>query len=309
MVEFDSNGRFITPSWSDPIMGTANSVHIFDKPQATADNPQLKDKGLPPTVEGGIMFPSNPNDQMFLSRVPGPEGDNHNWYIAYTYINPRLDDPAAKDKDGWLPYALIVQDQNGYHQVTDPPAKGSGAAAAMAAGLAMWGFQRQPPGTGGGTGRGGRGGTEEGKPRKGDPSKEFKPGVNDPDGNFSPKERSIADYLVEKQGWQVTSNKADHTVQRQKNPEGTIKKGADDPGRTAEFKTLESGSNNALKRNMLDTAQLPPGGEIVIDGRVVGTTRAEADRAYSRALGQPGGTVASTTHVILADGSMATYGR
>ncbi len=150
VVEFDADGRFITPSWSDPSMGTANSVHIFPEPQVTADNPSLKDKGLPPTIEGGITFPSNPNDQMYLSRVPGPEGDNHNWYVAYTYINPRLDDPGAKDKDGWLPYALIVQDQNGYHQVTDPPAKGSGAAAAMAAGLAMWGFQRPAPGTGGG---------------------------------------------------------------------------------------------------------------------------------------------------------------
>ncbi|MEU0876425.1 hypothetical protein [Nocardia brasiliensis] len=183
MVEFDANGRFITPSWSDPSMATANSVHIFPAPQITADNPSLKDKGLPPTIEGGITFPSNPNDQMYLLRVPGPEGDNHNWYVAYTYMDPRLDDPGAKDKDGWLPYALIVQDQNGYHQVTDPPAKGSAAAAAMAAGLAMWGFQRPAPGTQGGTGRGGggRGGVEENKPPSTKPDKPPRlPDVEDP---------------------------------------------------------------------------------------------------------------------------------
>ncbi|AFU02903.1 colicin D domain-containing protein [Nocardia brasiliensis] len=148
IVEFDPSGRFVTPSWVEGGMDTATSVHIFPKPEVTADNPSLRERGLPATIEGGITLPSSPNDTMYLSRVPGPEGDNHHWYIAYTFLDPRLDDPASSTKPGWVPYALIVEDQNGYHQVTDPPAKGSAAATAMAAGLAMWGFQRQPPGQG-----------------------------------------------------------------------------------------------------------------------------------------------------------------
>ncbi|MBL1079597.1 SHOCT domain-containing protein [Nocardia sp. 2] len=155
-VEFDSSGRYMTPESADADMVKAKYATIFEAPVATADNSSLRDRGLPPTIVGGIELPSSPMDQMYLSRVDPPPGDNHEWFIAWQFIDPRMDDPAATEKPGWHPYALIVKDQNGYYQVTDPPPKGSGAAAAMAAGLAMWGFQRQPPGTGGpGGGRNG----------------------------------------------------------------------------------------------------------------------------------------------------------
>jgi hypothetical protein len=48
-------------------------------------------------------------------------------------------------------------------------------------------------------------------------------------------------------------------------------------------------------------------GEVVIDARDVGTTQADAERAFRRAIGQPGRIVAQRIHVILGDGTMITF--
>jgi len=60
-----------------------------------------------------------------------------------------------------------------------------------------------------------------------------------------------------------------------------------------EFKTPTSGSANAIKRNINEASeQVLPAGEVVIDGRQVGLTEEDALRAFRRACGQPGKTVA-----------------
>ncbi|BEK85942.1 hypothetical protein GCM10010198_06920 [Nocardia seriolae] len=59
---------------------------------------------------------------------------------------------------------------------------------------------------------------------------------------------------------------------------------------------------------MRDKAQLGPGGELVVDGSGLGTTRADADRAWARALGEGTGP-ADVVHAILGDGTIVTYRR
>lgn len=135
--------------------------------------------------------------------------------------------------------------------------------------------------------------------------RDFKSGVHDPKSEFLPKERDIADRL-EAEGWRIDQRPVKPDV---KNPDAMIRKGPDDPGMIVDFKTLDSGSNNALKKNMTDTDQLGPNDGLVVDGRKVGTTREEAQRAYARAKGQPGGRLPSTLHVILGDGSIITFGK
>jgi hypothetical protein len=140
---------------------------------------------------------------------------------------------------------------------------------------------------------------------------DFAPGVHDPDGEFEPKEQDLADHLANDQGWRIDQRAADHTVQNQSNPDTMIRKGPDDPGTITEFKTLNSGSANAVKRNINDASskQAANGGEVVVDGRNVGLTQADADRGYAKAVGQPGGSVSDVVHVVLGDGTVVTYNR
>lgn len=135
---------------------------------------------------------------------------------------------------------------------------------------------------------------------------EFRPGVHDPNSEFQPHERATADRLAE-EGWQVDQRPADHTQQGLRNPDTMVRKSPDDPGTITELKSLDSPSNNALKRNINDAGSQNDGGEAVIDGRGVGTTIEDATRAYKRALGQPGGKVPGKVHIILGDGSIATF--
>ncbi|MEV6563039.1 SHOCT domain-containing protein [Nocardia sp. NPDC051756] len=250
-VQFDSNGNFVTPDWADGGMDTATNVHMFPSPVTTTNDPQLGGKGLPPTINGGIDLPSSPNDPMYLSRTDGPPGDNHQWFVAYTFIDPRLNDPAATEKPGWVPYALIVQDQNGYHQVTDPPAKGSGAAAAMAAGLAMWGFQHEPPGAG--TAQGGRGGGGGGRGGKTPP----KPGTGPP----AAKSRAEAEkYLNE---GAVLEKDKDSIISRK---EGGAEKA------TRDFEGLTKGREVREQPNGSKVAQLEDGSYITLRGSSDGRT-------------------------------------
>ncbi|TCC29021.1 hypothetical protein [Kribbella speibonae] len=136
---------------------------------------------------------------------------------------------------------------------------------------------------------------------------DFTPGVHDPENSFKPKERAIADRLAA-EGWRIDARLADHTQDRSKNPDVMVRKAQDVDGVIIEFKTLESGKSNAVKRNIHEaTEQAGERGEILIDGRTVGLSEDVALRSFRRALGQPGGRVAGVVHVILGDGRLITY--
>jgi hypothetical protein len=136
---------------------------------------------------------------------------------------------------------------------------------------------------------------------------DFAPGVHDPLNRFLPKEREIADRL-EREGWRIDARPENHTVQREKNPDGTLRRSGSDEGLIVEFKTLDRASLAAVKRN-IHTAQEQVGsrGEIFIDGRNVDLSEAMAHRGYRMALGQPGKTVSAVVHVILGDGRLVTF--
>lgn len=136
---------------------------------------------------------------------------------------------------------------------------------------------------------------------------EFSPGVFDPKGVFTSEERAVADRLAQ-EGWRVDAREADHTVLYRKNPDAMVRKSPDDPGSITEFKTLKGPGNNALKRNINAASdQAGPDEGVVIDGRWVGTTQSDAEQAFKRALGQPGGIVARHVHVILGDGTIIEF--
>ena len=61
-----------------------------------------------------------------------------------------------------------------------------------------------------------------------------------------------------------------------------------DEGRITEFKTLYSGTVGSAMRNMKAAShQVPPDGEVVIDGRGSQLTEADAREAYRRATSPP----------------------
>jgi len=87
-----------------------------------------------------------------------------------------------------------------------------------------------------------------------------------------------------------------------------VRNGPGDPGFITEVKTMKEPGNNALKRAINKASdQAGPEGKVVIDGRGVGTIQSDAERAFKRALGQPGKVVAKHVHVILEDGSMTEF--
>jgi len=138
-------------------------------------------------------------------------------------------------------------------------------------------------------------------------------GVFDPHGSLQDHEVRTARRL-EQEGWRVDGRPEDHTVQHKKNPEAMLRKHPDDPGAVTEFKRLDPPapgqqlSGNAVKRNINDASgQVPDDGEIVIDGSEGGLTEEVAERAFRRALGQPGKTVARKVHFHLGDGRIVTY--
>ncbi|WP_329479198.1 hypothetical protein OG555_40755 [Kribbella sp. NBC_01484] len=136
---------------------------------------------------------------------------------------------------------------------------------------------------------------------------DFAPLVFDPHNSFNPKERLIADRLAG-EGWRVDARPPDHTRDKVKNPDVMVRKGRHDSGVIIEFKTPQSGSSNAIKRNIHEASeQAGELGEILIDGRPVRLSEDVAWRSFRRACGQPGSTVARVVHVILGDGRLVTY--
>jgi hypothetical protein len=136
---------------------------------------------------------------------------------------------------------------------------------------------------------------------------DFTPGVHDPQHALKPHEAVIADRLAE-EGWRIDARLADHSKQDQKNPDVMVRKSASSKGVVVEFKTPVSRKVSAVKRNM-NTGSKQSGwdGEVVIDGRQIGLSESDAERAFRRACGQPGSKVASIVHVILGDGRLMSY--
>jgi hypothetical protein len=139
---------------------------------------------------------------------------------------------------------------------------------------------------------------------------DFAPGVFDPGSEFTPKEREIAERL-RLEGWRIDARPAVHDEKDRPNPDTMVRRNGEDRGRIVEFKTpVGEATVNAVKRNIgYAGKQLPPDGEVVIDGRKIGVTEAEALRAYRRACGQPGKTVPAAVHIILGDGRLVTYSK
>lgn len=136
----------------------------------------------------------------------------------------------------------------------------------------------------------------------------FEPGVVDPAGSMTAKERAIADWLEQNEGARVDARVPDH-ASGQKNPDTMVRTSATDPGTIVEFKTLESGSSTAVRRNLLDAAKQTTDGVVVIDGRAAGLTEDAARQGWARAQGQAtqyGQTMPSKATIILADGSSVT---
>jgi hypothetical protein len=114
---------------------------------------------------------------------------------------------------------------------------------------------------------------------------------------------------LEVEGWRVDARVPNHTVQNLKNPDVMVRKSAADRGVGVEFKTLDKNSPNAIERNITQGSGQVRSvvGEVVIDGRTVGLTEPDAQRAFRRACGQPGAVVAPRVHVILGGGRLVTY--
>jgi hypothetical protein len=137
---------------------------------------------------------------------------------------------------------------------------------------------------------------------------EWAPGVHDPEAKFSDKELAIADRLHD-EGWRVDARPQDDSKQHMKNPESMVRKDPADEGLITEYKTLKSGESNAVNRNIKKASkQVPPDGEVVIDGRNVDLTKENADRAWAD-LEHYDDTRAAKVHVILGNGEMLTYVR
>ncbi|WP_432877719.1 hypothetical protein ACQPYH_29320 [Kribbella sp. CA-245084] len=138
---------------------------------------------------------------------------------------------------------------------------------------------------------------------------DFEPGVHGPEDTFEPHELVIAERLAE-EGWRIDVRPADHSRQHQKNPDVMVRRSASSRGVVVEFKTPTSLKNSAIKRNMnRGSGQSGTDGEVVIDGRRIGLSEEDAERAFRRACGQPGSKVASIVHVILGDGRLVSYAR
>lgn len=132
---------------------------------------------------------------------------------------------------------------------------------------------------------------------------DFAPGVHDPRSTFKPHELSLANRLAE-EGWRIDARKEDHGS-GEKNPDAMVRKRANERGAIVEFKTPNKNGSNTVKRNICDASD--QASEIVIDGRSIDLSESDASRAYRRALGQPGKTIADVVHILLGDGRLVSY--
>jgi hypothetical protein len=140
----------------------------------------------------------------------------------------------------------------------------------------------------------------------------FKGEAVDPDRWLKAHESAVANRLAA-EGYRVDARPRDEE-HGQKNPDAMVRRSPDDPGVVTEFKTLETTNPNRLAEQMRDgSSQVEKyDGEVVVDGRAVGTTKEQADAAYKRAWGGRGlgiPKIAKTVYVILGDDTIVAYPR
>ncbi|MEV0294522.1 EndoU domain-containing protein [Nocardia sp. NPDC050710] len=133
LVRFDQSGKYIPP------------VGVVDEPTYISLNRPGTVEGR--QVDGTVALPGRPG-LLLLTRISSPDGDPaKSWYVAWQK------DPTSPtaDANGDDTVALIVEDQDGFHQVTNAPTLGS-----LQAGVAT--VLDPVPGLNGPDGMGGNGG-------------------------------------------------------------------------------------------------------------------------------------------------------
>jgi hypothetical protein len=141
----------------------------------------------------------------------------------------------------------------------------------------------------------------------------FRPGVHDPEGRFTEKERRIADWLATQDPGLSVHPRPRDPMRREKSPDATTRADHDDVGTVTEFKTLNGPTSRAVKDNLrTGTHQVLAhgNGHVVIDGRTVGVTEADARQGYGRFAGerrQHGRPMPRQVTIILGDGTALTW--
>lgn len=120
----------------------------------------------------------------------------------------------------------------------------------------------------------------------------FRPGVHDPEGHFTEKERAIADWLSAREPGASIHPRIRDPAKHEKSPDAMIRSNPDDLGVITEFKTMDRPTIGAVKDNLkLGTRQVVAhgNGHVVVDGRTVGVTQTDAR------LGMPASSVSDDT--------------
>jgi hypothetical protein len=127
-------------------------------------------------------------------------------------------------------------------------------------------------------------------------------------GLFSPKERVIADWLLAQSPGVCIHPRRRDPAEEATSPDAMVRTDPGDAGTITEYKTLKEGNSAALKASIRRSLHqlLPHGnGDVVVDGRPVALTEAEARRGYARFVGERmhhGKPMPKQVTIILGDG-------
>ena len=141
----------------------------------------------------------------------------------------------------------------------------------------------------------------------------FSPGVHDPEGRFTEKERAIADWLLSQNPGLCIHPRHRDPAQEGPSPDAMVRTDPDDHGTLTEFKTLDEASTTSIKQNARSAIRqvLPFGnGDVVLDGRAVGLSEADARVGHARLVGerrQHGRPMPRTFTIILGDSRELTW--
>jgi hypothetical protein len=136
----------------------------------------------------------------------------------------------------------------------------------------------------------------------------FRPGVHDEDCHFSDKELAIADWLVSTNPAACIHPRQRDPALDETSPDAMVRTTPDDWGTVTEFKTLDGPTSRAVKDNIRAGIRqvLPHGnGHVVVDGRPLALTEANARQGYARLVGERkshGRPMAQQVTIILGDG-------
>ncbi|MDQ1530086.1 MAG: hypothetical protein QOE37_191 [Microbacteriaceae bacterium] len=141
----------------------------------------------------------------------------------------------------------------------------------------------------------------------------FTPGVHELPGAraFESHEVPTAELLAS-EGKSVHA-RAPVNVTGVKNPDALVRTSRDDPGIYTEFKSPTTPTDSAVKKEIMKAAkqlQGHGGGDLVLDGRTVGLSRAVAESALKRTIGQArahGSALPDRIRIVLADGASIHY--